>query len=88
MLSLQHHCRYPSYLLFYRSILLMLGVRGQLATELCVIRSIQAYTRLMMKSYLKSRLYEQLKLHGHIPDLDKDTDPAARIDSDIRNTLI
>lgn len=41
-----------------------------------------------MKSYLKSRLYEQLKLHGHIPDLDKDTDPAARIDSDIRKTLI
>lgn len=37
--------------------------------------SIQAYTRLMSKSYLKSRLYEQLKLHGHIPDLDKDTDP-------------
>eukprot|EP00438_Fugacium_kawagutii_P027434 Skav208085 [mRNA] locus=scaffold1681:61045:61497:- [translate_table: standard] len=38
--------------------------------------SIQAYTRLMSKSYLKSRLYEQLKLHGHIPDVEKDTDPA------------
>eukprot|EP00434_Breviolum_minutum_P018382 symbB.v1.2.016217.t1/scaffold1231.1/size130510/10 len=42
--------------------------------------SIQAYTRLMMKSYLKSRLYEQLKLHGHIPDLDKDTDPEMSAD--------
>ena len=41
-----------------------------------------------MKSYLKSRLYEQLKLHGHIPDLDKDTDPAAWIDSSILVTLI
>ena len=29
----------------------------------------------MSKSYLKSRLYEQLKLHGHVPDLDEDTDP-------------
>eukprot|EP00913_Durusdinium_trenchii_P002502 g2314.t1 len=29
--------------------------------------SLQAYTRLMSKSYLKSRLYEQLKLHGHEP---------------------
>ncbi|CAK9041488.1 unnamed protein product [Durusdinium trenchii] len=37
--------------------------------------SLQAYTRLMSKSYLKSRLYEQLKLHGHVPDLDEDTDP-------------
>ena len=35
----------------------------------------QAYTRLMRKSYLKSRLYEELKLHGHIPQIDEDTDP-------------
>ena len=54
------------------------GVSGE-SQHLPWPRSIQAYTRLMSKSYLKSRLYEQLKLHGHIPDLDKDTDPATGI---------
>ena len=34
----------------------------------------------MMKSYLKSRIYEQLKLHGHIPEVDEDTDPDAGTD--------
>ncbi|CAE7216352.1 unnamed protein product, partial [Symbiodinium microadriaticum] len=37
--------------------------------------SLGSYTRLMTKSYLKSRMHEQLKLHGHVPNVEQDTDP-------------
>ena len=40
-------------------------------------RSLGSYTRLMTKSYLKSRMHEQLKLHGHVPNVEQDTDPAS-----------
>ncbi|CAE7833532.1 unnamed protein product [Symbiodinium sp. CCMP2592] len=37
--------------------------------------SLGSYTRLMTKSYMKSRMHEQLKLHGHVPNVEQDTDP-------------
>ncbi|CAJ1458445.1 unnamed protein product [Effrenium voratum] len=49
--------------------------------------SLQAYTRLMMKSYLKSRIYEQLKLHGHIPEVDEDTDPDMPVEARVMEQL-
>eukprot|EP00931_Biecheleriopsis_adriatica_P047305 TRINITY_DN27254_c0_g1_i1.p1 TRINITY_DN27254_c0_g1~~TRINITY_DN27254_c0_g1_i1.p1 ORF type:complete len:627 (+),score=109.26 TRINITY_DN27254_c0_g1_i1:42-1922(+) len=51
--------------------------------------SLGAYTRLMSKSYLKSRLHEQLKLHGHVPksELEQDTDADMPIEARVSERL-
>lgn len=46
--------------------------------------ALSSYTRLMGKSYLKSKLHEQLKLHGHIPSKELEADNADNLPVEVR----
>merc|ERR1711920_1117836 len=46
--------------------------------------ALSSYTRLMAKSYVKSHMHEQLKIHGHVPKSELESDTPADLPVEVR----